>query len=263
MESISVIIINYNNEPYAGTCLEALFKNQGIREVIVVDDHSTDNSLDIIRKFSVKVIVNASNLGPVKSRNIGAATASKANKYFLFLDGDAKLDANYVETLVDFLEAEPKIGVVSGKVISEKGERMWYNFGYAPSLLRSPISNLLNAAYLSSGSPAIKNFIASIATPFNLNFVKDKKMEVDWVVEMAFMTRAELFGEAHGLDENFFMFFEGPDYCRRLRKLGYATYYLPEVSVHHLGGHAHSEQDRKRLFNESFWRYIKKHPKLI
>lgn len=55
------------------------------------------------------------------------------------------------------------------EVIAEDGKRMWYNFGYAPSFLRSPISNLLNAAYASFRQAGMRRFIVWLTSPFNLN----------------------------------------------------------------------------------------------
>ena len=98
-----------------------------------------------------------------------------------------------------------------------------------------------------------------MATPFTLNLVPDSPRKVDWVVEMGFMTWKSLFEELNGLDEEFVMFYEGPDYCRRVRNFGYDVWYTPDSSVHHLGGHSHSSEIRQKLFDQSRIRYYEKY----
>lgn len=239
-KSVSVVVINYNNGRFIRTCLDALANVAEIKEVIVVDDASTDDSLEILKNYEVAVIKNEKNLGPVVARNIGAKRAT--GKYLLFLDSDAKLAPNYVPDLAAFFEVHPDAGVVSGKVLGDDGKRMWFNFGYDPS----PIRDWLQGA------------VGFLGRPFTLNFVPDEVRKVDWVVEMAFMTRRDLFEKLGGLDEHFFMFFEGPDYCRRVRNLGYNVYYFPGAICKHLGGHSHSES-RDRFFQESRSYYLKKY----
>ena len=224
------------------------------REVIVVDDASTDNSVEAINRFPVKLIQNEENLGPTKSRNIGAKYAT--GDYILFLDGDAAAEPDYVRRLAEFLDANPKAGVVSGKIIeSETGERMWYSFGYDPNFFREVPTKIFQAVFLKFRH---NSFLAFMALPFTLNLIEDSRRKMDWVVEMAFMTRRDLFEKLGGLDERFYMFYEGPDYCRRARYAGYEVWYIPDSFVTHLGGHTHSGI-RERLRLTSRLKYFKKY----
>lgn len=256
----SVVIPNYNNEPYIATALEAVLANPGKNEVIVVDDRSSDNSAEIVRKFPVKLIQNQRNSGPTKTRNIGARQAT--GDYLLFLDGDAIIDKNYIPTLTNFISSHPFAGVVSGKVVeSSTGERMWYNFGYDSAPLRDAAAEIIHAQVLKHwNNPRLRRLICAIATPITLNLVDDKQRRANWVIEMGFMTRRPLFERLNGLDESFIMFYEGPDYCRRVRDAGYEVWYTPESSVHHLGGHSHSSEIRQEFFDNSRIRYYEKYP---
>ncbi len=223
----------------------------------MVDDASTDQSLKRLSHAGVAVIHNEENLGPVRARNAGARTAR--GDYLLFLDADAVLTPGYVARLREFLEKHTDIGVASGKILTEDGERMWFNFGYDPAPLRDMMQNFFDAiaARLPKGQWR-RSLLARIAHPFTLNFAPDREMKVDWVVEMAFMTHRELFEAVGGLDEHFFMFFEGPDYCRRVRTAGYGVYYLPYVICRHLGGHSHAAI-RDKIFAESREYYLQKY----
>lgn len=256
--TVSVVIPNFNNSSYIKKCLENVLASRP-KEVIVVDDASTDNSIRLIEKFPVQLIRNAKNIGPVKARNIGAKKAT--GDYILFLDGDAMVAQTYLSHLVNFLDLNSRAGVVSGKVVeAETGERMRYNFGYDPNFLRDAIAGVIHFLVLRYRSNrCFKKIITFVAEPFTLNLVKDVSRKVDWVVEMAFMTRRELFEKLGGLDERFFMFYEGPDYCRRVRRAGCEVWYTPASFVTHLGGHSLSSNIRKNFWIKSRNLYSKKY----
>lgn len=254
---ISVIIPNYNNAQYLAKCIAAVWKDPAILEIIVVDDASTDNSLEVLAQFPVRVIRNEKNLGPVGSRNIGAQGAK--GTYLLFLDADAEINNTYASALRQFLIAHPHAGIVTGKVISEKNERMWFNFGYEPSIVRNAIARIFPTLRPWTWPPRARNVLYKIAEPFTLNFVPDKERRVDWVVEMGCMTPRAIFEALGGFDAHFFMFFEGPDYCRRARDKGYEAWFTPVASLRHLGGHSHPSDARGRHFRESRRYYMQKH----
>jgi N-acetylglucosaminyl-diphospho-decaprenol L-rhamnosyltransferase len=256
-KEVSVVVINYNNAQYLERCLRPLFVDPVIKEVIVVDDRSTDNSIELLRNFPAKVIRNERNMGPVAARNIGAREAT--GNYLLFVDADAQIGPTYASALAQFLEDNEKVGIVTGKTISETGERIWWNFGYDPHPFRGAIGGLLDRCALFVWRYLVlRRIIGWISQPFSQNLASDEVRSVDWVVEMAFMTRRNIFNTLEGLDEGFYMFFEGPDFCRRVRELGSTVVYLPYVSVQHLGGHSHPET-RGRFFKESRERYFKKY----
>jgi N-acetylglucosaminyl-diphospho-decaprenol L-rhamnosyltransferase len=254
--TVSVVIINYNNAAYLPACLGALDRMRGISEVIVVDDASTDRSVEILRSRDVIVIRNETNLGPVKSRNIGARSAR--GTYLLFLDADAALAPDYIPRITEFLDRHRDAGVASGKVIGDDGKRMWFNFGHDPCPLRDKAQNIVDALAVKLLDNAVLRSVVGSFRPFTLNFVPDKIRKVDWVVEMALVTRRELFEKLGGFDERFYMFFEGPDYCRRVRKAGFSVYYLHDAVCAHLGGHSHAAE-RKRIFAESRACYFRKY----
>jgi GT2 family glycosyltransferase len=257
MSEISVVIPNYNNAPRLERCISALLKNQGIKEIIVVDDASTDDSIEVLQKYpNIRLLQNKNNLGPVKSRNLGAAIAS--GKYLFFMDSDAELEPAYLETLHNFLEHNPQVAVVSGKILSGD-ERIWYNFGPRFAVIQAAGSKIFNDTFPYWRDTRFAPIMKELSTPFTGNFRKDIEQEVGWVIEMAFMTPRSVFLDLKGFDEGFFMFHEGPDYSERARqKLGLKTYYLPQVTALDLGGHSHAGT-RSQIMRESnrYWR--KKH----
>jgi|GEM_PF-6890792 len=256
-KSVSVVVVNYNNALFLKSALDALRGIPEILEIIAVDDASTDDSVEILKQYDLTLVRNEKNFGPVKSRNIGARIAK--GSYLLFLDSDAKLARDYLAIVAGFLDKHPDAGVVSGKIIAESGGRMWFNFGYDPAPVRDRLQNVFDDAVQKTHNiPWLQSLLKWAALPFTLNFVHDAVRNVPWVAEMALVTRRDLFETLCGFDENLFMFFEGPDYCRRARMAGYSSYYVPDAICEHLGGHSHGET-RARIFQESRAYYLKKY----
>ena len=102
MDKISIIIPVYNGEKYLARCVESLisqtYKNL---EIIFLNDGSTDDSLNILKKYKTKdnriVIVDKKNTGVSDTRNIGITRAT--GKYICFCDCDDLYETNYVETM--------------------------------------------------------------------------------------------------------------------------------------------------------------------
>nr|WP_240972484.1 glycosyltransferase family A protein [Nonomuraea sp. FMUSA5-5] len=110
---VSVIVPNYNYARTLGLCLEAL-ERQTYRdiEVIVVDDRSTDDSVEIARRHGARVVVTDTNIGAPAARNVGVEHAR--GEVLFFLDSDLALADDVVEHAVRLLTADPGLGVVCG-----------------------------------------------------------------------------------------------------------------------------------------------------
>jgi len=116
MLKISVIIPCYNDSETIEECIDS-FKKQTLppKEIIVVNDASTDNSLEIVRKCNVIVLNNNKNKGPSFSRNRGAKRAS--GEFLVFAEGDGKYSENYLEKIIEPLKDKSVGGVLSGRRI--------------------------------------------------------------------------------------------------------------------------------------------------
>jgi N-acetylglucosaminyl-diphospho-decaprenol L-rhamnosyltransferase len=255
---VSVIITTHNSEAYIERCLDAVLASAP-REVIVVDDASTDTSPAIVRRFPVQLIRNPRNLGPTRTRNIGAHQATA--DYLLFLDSDIAVESDYVRTLASFLMSHSAAGVVSGTIVeSSTNTRMFWNYGYDPNPLRDYIALILHSYILNhQQNKRLRKILTTIARPFTLSFTKEAARQVDWVMEGASMTRRTLFERLNGFDEKFWMFYEGPDYCRRVRNAGHYVWYIPQAMATHLGGHSHTTELRRGHFDDAKILYYTKH----
>ncbi len=117
MSSISVIIPAYNAEKFIGEAIEsALNQTRPAKEIVVVDDASTDRTVEIARSFGdrVTVLVNAVNSGPGHSRNAGVAAST--GDYLAFLDADDKWLPEHLEDLAGLLDRWPEAGLAVGGI---------------------------------------------------------------------------------------------------------------------------------------------------
>lgn len=105
---ISAIIINYNYRKYVGEAIESVMKQTyKPHEIIVVDDYSTDNSLEIIREYPVKVLARDHNGGPGATRNTGIAAST--GDYFILLDADDRWKPKTLETLLRHMKGDTQV----------------------------------------------------------------------------------------------------------------------------------------------------------
>jgi N-acetylglucosaminyl-diphospho-decaprenol L-rhamnosyltransferase len=253
---VSVIIIHYNSPiTLKKTLLSVCEADPSKKEIIVVDDCSNYDPAVMVRNISpkIKFVRNARNYGPTKSRNIGAKFAR--GNFLVFLDSDIIPGKKCLVRLIKFLERFPNIGAICPSVLRKK-ERIWWNFGYDPNNFRESIG------YICGG--VVKLFpktlwLRAIAGRFIMHY-RDFKLpqKVSWVIESIFATRKESFEKIGGFDERFFMFFEGPDYCRRLRRRGLSIVFYPGAYAIDLGGHSQPAK-RKYLFIEAKQKFYQKH----
>lgn len=226
LPTFSVIIPSYNGKEFLRKTLLALRKSelQPIR-YIVVDDFSSDGTFEMIEKDFPEVLVirNEKNLGPTRSRNIGASEAE--GDFLVFIDNDILVREDSITNLLTFLRENPDAGMTGGKLLTENGENIKYNMGGK------------------IGTGPIRKY--------------DKTMPVGWIIESFIALPKKIFEEAGGFNEDYFMFGEGPDLSRRLRKMGYKTYYVKDAKVTTLEGHTHGKLKRKYWLWISFLKYFK------
>ena len=217
---LSVIIVNYNVRPYLTACLDSVQRAlEGIEsEVFVVDNHSDDDSVEVIsRDYAwVHLINNRENLGFSKANNIAIRQAQ--GEYILLLNPDTVVAEETLKGVVDFMDQHPKAGGAGVRMHNADGT-------LAPESRRA------------------------IPTPFvaarkMLGFTKRYYMSyLSWdapaqieVVSGAFMLlRHKAIYEVGMLDEDFFMYGEDIDLSYRLLQGGWQNWYLPYDIVHYKG----------------------------
>jgi len=114
---VSIVIVNYNGKQYLKTCLKYVLKSKYPRfEIIVVDNGSSDGSVEYIKKIpKIKFVLNKKNMGPSFARNAGVKIAQ--GKYIAFLDNDTKPDIYWLKEPIEMMENDPSIGACQCKLL--------------------------------------------------------------------------------------------------------------------------------------------------
>lgn len=254
---LSIIIVNWNTRPLLERCLESIFRAKGDLsiEIFVVDNNSKDDSQEVLKKRfqgRVNLIFNNKNLGFAKANN---QAAKKARGYFvLFLNPDTEiLNSDDLIKIVKLMRQNQDYGVVGCQLIGVDGE-------IQPSVRRFPtlISQILILLKLHWLFPQLK----PLSYYFAYDFDYQKLQEVDQVMGAFLMTRKEVLEKVGLFDENFFLWFEEVDFCKRVKEAGWKVIYYPEVKVLHHGAQSFSQIlsfRKQRIFNRSLIYYFKKH----
>ncbi len=242
---LSVVIVSYNVRPYLTACLDSVKKAiEGIdAEVFVVDNHSSDDSVEVlVRDYpSVHLINNNENLGFSKANNIAIKQAH--GQYVLLLNPDTVVESETLKGVIAFMDAHPEAGGA--------GVRMHNADGTIAPESRRAIPTPLVAAQKMLGFA--KRYYLS-----NLPWHEPVQIEV---VSGAFMMlRHEAIKQVGLLDEDYFMYGEDIDLSFRLLKGGWQNWYLPYDIVHYKGQSTSKSDFRYvHVFYQAMLIFFRKH----
>ncbi len=223
---VSIIIISWNTRDLLADCLNSIEQTAGDLkvEIIVVDNVSTDGSPDMVRRQfpHVQLLENDSNVGFAGANNQGMALG--CGRYLLLLNSDAFLKPDSLRTAVHFMDEHPDVGVCGVKLLNPDGtfQGSYADFPTLKSefLLATGLGNRLVSPYYPSSPP----------------WPGEEAHEVDWVAGAFMLLRSEVFEQAGGMDETYWMYSEETDWCYRIKQRGWKIYYLPQVAITHVGG---------------------------
>jgi len=223
MVILSIIILSYNTKDLTIQCAESVAKQykkeleEKNLEIIVVDNNSKDDSVSQILNLkseisNLKVVLNKKNVGFARGCNIGAKAAE--GKYILFLNSDTQVEDNGFLSMVEFLEKNPNVAILGGKLHSADGSAQ-------PSC--GKFYDLFNLVIMLLGLERL-GFLRS--SP-------NKIQKVDWVSGACMMVKGDVFKKLAGFDEKLFMYMEDMEICYRAKKLGFSTYFYPNLKLGH------------------------------
>ncbi len=252
---LSVIIVNYNVKNHLKQCLFSVQKaSENIdTEVFVVDNHSIDGSVEMIKEFfpGVKLIANKDNLGFAKACN-QALKLSKA-KYALLLNPDTVVAENSFRLCIDFMDKHPDAGALGVRMIDGRAK-------FLPESKRSlptPWISFYKIFGLSALFPKSKKF-----GKYQLKYLDEYEVAEVEVLSGAYMfLRRETLQKTGFLDETFFMYGEDIDLSYRIIKAGYKNYYFPKTTIIHYKGESTKKGSLNyiRIFYQAMSIYAKKH----
>ena len=253
--TISIIIVNYNVKDFLQNLINSIEKAvQEINsEIIVVDNASTDNSVEFLReKFPyIKIIANEKNLGFSKANNIGLKEAK--GDYLILLNPDTLVSEDTFTKMIEFVKKTNNIGLAGCKILKPDGSLYLACRRSFPG----PWTSFCRVTGLSNLFPKSRLFAR-----YNLTYLDENKTyEVDAISGSFMMFTREVYNKVGGLDEQFFMYGEDLDLCYRIQKAGYKVYYFPETQIIHFSGEStkRSSIDETKHFYNAMHLFVKKH----
>lgn len=255
MIDLSISIANHNNKECLQSCLGSIYSHtpETSFEVIVVDNGSSDGSVEVVKQAFplVNVIENSENRGFVKANNQGIRASQ--GRYVLSLNNDTVIRIGTLDGLVRFMNEHPDVGVCGPKVLNQDGSLQYQCRRSFPTIL----SSLFYFLKLHRLFPRSEHFGRYLMTYRDC----DRVSEVDSVSGCCLMARREVIDKVGILDENFIMYGDDLDWCYRIKKAGWRVCYVPDVQIVHLGGQSSQRLSHKCivLFYRAMAIFYRKH----
>ena len=226
---LSIVIVNYNVKYFLEQCLYSVRAAiTGLdAEVWVVDNHSTDGSIEYLRpRFpEVNFIENQDNPGFAKANN--QAIRMSSGEYVLLLNPDTVVGEESLRSLCYFMDEHPEAGGIGVKMIEGHGQ-------FLPESKRSFPSPWVSFCKIFGLSKLFPQ--SHLFARYGLQYLDKEKIHEVEVLAGAFMLlRREALDKVGLLDEAFFMYGEDIDLSYRVVQGGYANYYIPERLLHYKG----------------------------
>lgn len=261
---LEAILISYNSQFWLKKALLSLQQyvlNQPAFTITitVVDNNSTDGTLAMITKDfpQVKLIKLSANQGYAYANNVAIKQSSA--EYVLFLNSDVEATkATHVATLVEFMEAHQDVGVVTPKVIFSNGQLDKACHRGEPTVWAS-FCHFSHLELLFSNSPKFAQYHQTYKSLDTIHTI-DACSGAAMLIRTAILSKTGLF------DEQFFMYAEDLDLCKRVRESGFLVTYHPGASIiHHKyksgirGSSKKIAQTTKLHFYDTMLQYYDKH----
>ena len=260
MSQLSIVIVNFRTPDLCIDCLASLDEIKGIEvEIIIVDNASNDGSVEKIQQaiderewVGTKLICSPLNSGFSAGNNLGIQAC--IGDYVLLLNSDTIVRPNSIESLMQTLEKNPSIGMVSPRLEWPSGAPQESCFRF-----HRPPNELIRAACTGLVTKLLRRYEVPIGVTESLS-------SPEWTSFASVMIRRDVFDQVGLLDDGFFMYFEDVDFCQRARQAGWNIVNNPAARVVHLRGGSSPLKEqaalKKRLpryFYESRTRYYAKY----
>jgi len=243
LNAVDIVIVNYKSTSLLIECIDSIYRTlNGMKANIFVEDNGSDDDVTGIKIPFPEVVLteNHTNMGFAKGANRGIWRGRAP--YILLLNPDSVVLDGFFETTVGFMELNPAVGILGPKILNTD-----HSIQGSARSFPTPLT-----AFFGRNSLLSRWFPQNRITRRNLlSMSSDGKtpMTVDWVSGACMMIRRNAIEATGPLDEQFFMYWEDADLCRRMKDKGWKVVYLPSASIIHLGGMS-SDQVIVRSFLE-------------
>jgi len=230
MAKISIVIVNYNVKYFIKQCLQSVYKSKSAAEleVIVIDNNSQDNSVEMIKtEFKDVILVeNKNNVGFSKANNQGFDLAS--GEFVLILNPDTIIEETTLDICLNYFKSNQNVGAIGVKMLDGAGR-------FLPESKRgfpTPVASLFKLFGLSKIFPK-----SPIFNSYYLGHLSEDKIhEIDVLTGAFLFTSKKLLDQIKGFDEDYFMYGEDIEMSFRINELGKKIIYLPTSSIIHFKG---------------------------
>jgi N-acetylglucosaminyl-diphospho-decaprenol L-rhamnosyltransferase len=254
LKPATAIIVTYQSARTIGQTLDAArrCRQEGLLDVVIVDNASTDGTCEIIGREApwAQLVLSGRNIGFGRGCNLGFKGVS--SPYTIFLNPDAVVEPEAVRTMLQFMEENPRAGVVGPATICEasNGESGLQHTGQCPT----PWTIVLNSIPLLKVRPIYWDIVPG-----------SEPARTAWVCGAVLMIRTDLMRKLDGFDPRFFLYWEEMDLCKRAQAAGFEIWALGSAVAHHMLGASSSANDTligpciARYFYQSRYYYMVKH----
>jgi GT2 family glycosyltransferase len=242
---VTVVIVNWNGERFLDRCLSALLaQTVAPHEIILVDNASSDASLDVVRRFPpVRLLAQKENLGFARGNNLAIEAASAESDWIALLNPDAFVEPRWLETLLSAVSDYPAFDVFGSKLVNAADPIVLDGAGDAYHM-SGLVWRIGHGAQASSFAEQVHEVFSPCAAA-------------------ALYKRRALFAVG-GFDEDFFCYVEDVDLGFRLRLAGYRCCHVPSSVAHHVGsgttGGQHSDFSVYHGHRNLVWTFVKDMP---
>lgn len=234
----SVVILNWNGASMLRRYLPSVVSYTATTdcEVVVADNGSTDDSLDVLAKEfpSVRTIILDRNYGFAEGYN--RAIAEIDAEYVVLLNSDVEVTAGWLSPILSYMDEHQEVAAAQPKILSDRNRQYFEHAGAA-------------GGYMDAlGYPYCRGRILGNVEQDMHQY--DSIADIFWATGACLVTRTHIYKKVGGLDSEFFAHMEEIDLCWRLNCRGYRLVCIPECAVYHLGGGAlNYEHPRKTYLN--------------
>ena len=249
---VSIIIVNYKVKKELLACIKSIYgsKSKTSFEIIVVDNDEQELiKTELLKLFpGVNYIKSASNLGYGGGNNLGAKYAK--GEYLFFLNPDTVVFNDAIDVLANFLDKNKNAGIVA-PLLYDKNNKP---YEFQGNLELTPSRGIVVLSFLGKVFPKIFN--KYWITDLNKNEIK----EAFSIPGTAFLIRKSIFEKVGRFDENFFLYFEEHDICKRVKNKGYGIFIDSKAKIYHEWGvSTKNVKNLNKIFEKSRYLYFKKH----